>query len=63
MEQRWLLKTHFLRPDEYICPLCGTKSACEKKACPKCCAPLKRAKADVGWVDEAEGLAAMLEDD
>jgi predicted amidophosphoribosyltransferase len=51
------------RADEYICSACG--SSCDKpyKVCPKCAAKMKKGKYDPSWVDEAEGLSALLDDD
>ena len=59
----WIQKTHLLRADEYICSAC--KASCGKpcKTCPACGAAMKKAKYDPSWVDEAEGLSAMLDDD
>ena len=31
--------------------------------CPSCGAAMKKAKYDPSWVDEAEGLSALLDDD
>ena len=59
----WTQRTHLFRPDEYICSDC--KASCDKpyKVCPSCGAPMKKAKYDPSWVDEAEGLSALLDDD
>ena len=59
----WTRRTHLLRRDEYICSAC--RGSCEKprKFCPVCGASMKRTKADPSWVDEAEGLLALLDDD
>jgi len=59
----WTQRTHLFRADEYICSVCG--SSCDKpyKVCPKCGAKMKKGKYDPSWVDEAEGLSALLDDD
>lgn len=59
----WTQKTHLFRSDEYICSSC--KRSCEKpyKTCPSCGASMKKAKYDPSWVDEAEGLSAIFDDD
>ena len=59
----WTQRTHLFRPDEYICSACG--ASCEKpyKVCPSCGASMKKAKHGSSWVDEAEGLSALLDDD
>ena len=59
----WMRKTHLFHPDEYICLAC--KSSCAKpyKICPTCGAVMGKVKYDPSWVDEAEGLSAILDDD
>ena len=59
----WTQRTHLLRPDEFICSAC--KRGCNKplRICPSCGAQMKKAKYDPSWVDEAEGLSALLDDD
>ena len=58
---RWLQKTHLLRPDELICPACGARADKPYKKCPKCGVKLGGHLCDSTWVDEAEGLSAILE--
>ena len=60
---RWIWKTHLFRADEYICPRCGASCGKPYKICPKCQYEMGKAKYDPSWVDEAEGLSAILEDD
>lgn len=59
----WIQKTHLFRSDEYICSSCGR--SCEKpfRTCPACGAAMKKAKYEPSWVDEAEGLSTILDDD
>ena len=59
----WIHRTHLFRPDEYICSAC--KASCNKpyKVCPSCGVPMKKAKYDPSWVDEAEELSALLDGD
>lgn len=59
----WTQRTHLFRADEYICS--GFKAVSDKpyRICPSCGAPMKKAKYDPSWVDEAEGLSALLDDD
>ena len=59
----WIRKTHLLRADEYICPHCGNSYPKPYKVCPACGMPVKNSKVDPSWVDEAEGLSALLDDD
>ncbi len=59
----WIQKTHLFRADEYICSACSSISGKPYKVCPACGAPMKKAKYEASWVDEAEGLSALLDDD
>ena len=59
----WIQKTHLFRADEYICSACNGESGKPYKVCPACGAPMKKAKYEASWVDEAEGLSALLDDD
>ena len=59
----WLQRTHLFRADEYICPACKAVSRKPARVCPSCGAKMKNAKYDPSWVDEAEGLSALLDDD
>ena len=59
----WIQKTHLFRADEFICSACGAKSDKPYKVCPACGSPMKKTRYDASWVDEAEGLSALLDDD
>ena len=59
----WTRRTHLFRADEYICSACGHSAPRPASSCPHCKAAMKRTKYDPSWVDEAEGLSAMLDDD
>ncbi|MBO6041068.1 MAG: hypothetical protein J6P58_07640 [Oscillospiraceae bacterium] len=59
----WIRRTHLLRADEYICSACAAASGRPQKRCPACGALMRRTKYDPSWVDEAEGLSALLDDD
>ena len=59
----WKRKTHLLRPDEYICSSCGASYEKAYKDCPSCAAHMRNARYDPSWVDEAEELSALLDDD
>ena len=59
----WLQKTHFLRADEYICSVCGRSAAKPRRACPHCGAEMRKSKYDPSWVDEAEMMSALFDDD
>ena len=59
----WIRHTHLFRADEYICSACGTSCKKPYTSCPACGTPMKKTKYDPSWVDEAEGLSAILDDD
>ena len=59
----WIRKTHLFRSDEFICSACGAKSDKPYRACPACGSPVKNTRYDASWVDEAEGLSALLDGD
>ena len=60
---RWFQKTHLLRPDELICPACGARADKPYKKCPKCGVKLGGHVCDSSWVDETEGLSAMMDEE
>ena len=59
----WTQHTHLFRADEYICSQCGASCETPSEYCPECGARMKKGKYDASWVDEAEGLSAILDDD
>ncbi len=59
----WTRQTHLFRPDAYICSACGASSDRPRKTCPSCGAAMKDTKIEPSWIDEAEGLSALLDDD
>lgn len=59
----WIQRTHLFRADEYICSACRSVYDKLYKVCPVCGVPMKKTKYDASWVDEAEGLSALLDDD
>lgn len=61
--QHWIRKTHLFRRDEYICSRCGSVSDKAYRSCPVCKAEMGRVKYDATWVDEAECMAALCDDD
>ena len=60
---RWKQKTHLFRPDEYVCSSCGTTSEKPFEICPACRARMKNVRYDPSWVDEAEALSAIIDED
>ena len=41
---RWIRRSHFFRPDEYYCSVCGASLGRKRRVCPDCGARLKRMK-------------------
>ncbi len=60
---RWVQKTHLFRADEYICFRCGVSFGKPYEICPNCQSEMGKPKYSPSWVDEVEGLSAILEDD
>ncbi len=60
---QWIHHSHLFRADEYICSACGAVCGKPWKRCPKCGRSMKKGKYDPGWVDEAEAMSALLDDD
>ena len=60
---QWIQKTHLFKADEYICSRCGAAYSKPYKVCPDCQSVMGRSKYDPSWVDEAEGLSALLDED
>lgn len=59
----WVQKTHLFKADEFICSRCGAAFHEPYKTCPTCSAVMSKSKYDPSWVDEAEGLSAIIDDD
>ena len=59
----WIQKTHLFRADEYICSGCGASCRKPYRICPNCLSKMGKTSYDPSWVDEAEGLSALLDDD
>lgn len=59
----WIKQTHLLRSDEYICSVCEASFSKPFPVCLSCGAEMKNVKYNPSWVDEAEGVSAILEDD
>lgn len=59
----WIQRTHLFDADKYVCSAC--KAVCNKpyKQCPACGTTMKKAKYDPLWVDEIEGLSAIVDSD
>ena len=60
---QWIRRTHLFRADEYVCSQCRHAEKKPPAICPGCGAAMKKTKYDPSWVDEAEGLSALVDDD
>ena len=60
---QWIRHTHLFSADKYECSACGATVDKPKPTCPKCGASMGGEKYDPSWVDEAETLSAILDDD
>ena len=60
---QWIQHTHVFRDDDYECSSCGCISEAPYAICPSCGKQMKGSKYDPSWVDEMEGLSAILDDD
>ena len=59
---RWTRKTHLFRSDEYTCSACKSVFSKPFMVCPACQSPMKETKYDPSWMDEAEMLSAIVDD-
>ena len=59
----WIRRTHLFSADEYICSACKGSFDRPYGECPSCGAHMKKGKYVPSWVDEAEALSALLDDD
>ena len=57
------MREHLCDPVEYICSVCGAASEKPWEECPECGAKMKKVKYDPVYVDEAEMLDILLDDD
>ena len=59
----WIRRTHLLRADEYICSECGAVSEKPWSTCPRCGTVLEKVSYSPSWVDEAEMISSLTDDD
>lgn len=59
----WIKHSHLFDPDEYECSNCH--QTCKKKypSCPNCGTNLTAEREEEDWIDEAEELDWILDDD
>ncbi len=60
-KKTWIRHSHFLREDEYECPVCGYISSEPYNKCPSCGIRMNGSKDDYNWIDEIEELD-MIDD-
>ena len=59
----WIQRTHLFKADEYICSACNAVYGKPRKECPSCGTHMRKTKYDATWVDEAECMSAVFDDD
>ena len=59
----WIKHSHLFDPDEYECSRCRAVFKKKYPACPNCGTSLGLEKEEQDWVDEAEELSRILDDD
>ena len=62
-EPHWIRRTHLFEPDDYVCSQCKAVFTKKNPFCPHCGTRLGLEKKEESWVDEAEELSWMLDDD
>ncbi len=62
-EPHWIRHTHLFEPDEYECSRCGAVFAQKYPACPNCGTSPGQEREEQDWVEEAEELDWLLDDD
>ncbi len=60
---KWILRTHLFGRDEYVCSSCRRVSDKVYNCCPFCGAVMGRVKSDPEWIDELEGMSAIMDND
>ena len=59
----WIKHSHLFDPDEYECSRCHAVFKKKYPSCPNCGCSLIAEREEQDWVDEAEELDWILEDD
>ena len=59
----WIRKTHLFRADEFVCSVCGAVCPKPYKICPSCGVNPGKTVYSPDWVDEAEMISAIMDDD
>ena len=59
----WIVHSHLFDPDEYECSECGCAVRKAGGTCPGCGAVIRRQKDEQEWVEEAEFMYWMMEEE
>ena len=62
-EPHWIVHSHLFSSDEYECSECGAMRRDTPRKCPCCGAKLLKIFDQREWIDEAEEIQWMLDDD
>lgn len=59
----WIRHSHLFDPDEYECSYCHETYQKKYPSCPNCGTNLTAEREEEDWIDEAEELDWILDDD
>lgn len=62
-EPHWIRHAHLFDPDEYECSRCHRMFTEKYQVCPNCGSILYMEREEQDWVDEAEELSWIMDDD
>ena len=62
-DPHWIRHSHLFDPDEYECSRCNAVFSERSPSCPNCGTLLSREREEQDWVDEAEELSWILDDE
>ncbi len=64
-KRQWIKHSHLFDPDDYECPVCGERFSDLRTVCPSCGNTISglSMKNEPDWIDEAEELDWMLDDE
>lgn len=62
-EPHWIKHAHLFEPDAYECSVCGAVYRRRSSSCPGCGTALRIVHDTGEWIDEAEEMSWLLEDD